>query len=109
MRSLQSLFLLFLGQFLGLLLLVVLSLAFLDLLESLLELSHTLLLLCKLVSPYLTSEIIDTLCLLGSLDERYLPCVLFLYLLLGETIDALGSVALSRSVGSACPHLFIKS
>jgi hypothetical protein len=35
--------------------------------------------------------------------------VLFLPLLLGETIDALGSVALSRSVGSACPHLFIKS
>ena len=107
--SLQSLLLLLLGQFLGLLLLVVLSLAFLDLLESFLELSHALLLLCKLECPYLTSEIIGTLCLLGSFDERHLPCVLFLSLLLGEPIDAPGPVALSRCVGSAGSHLFIKS
>ena len=107
--SLQSLFLLLLGQFLGLLLLVVLSLALLYLLESLLKLSHTFLLLCKLASPYLASEIIGNLGLLASPDERHLPCVLFLGLFLGETVDALGSVALSRCVGRAGSHILIES
>ena len=107
--SLQILFLLLLGHFLGLLLLVVLSLALLDLLESLLELSHTLLLLCKLASPYLASEIIGNFDLLASPDDGHLPCVLFLGLLLSETIDALGSVALCGCVGDAGSHILIES
>ena len=107
--SLQSLLLLLLGQFLGLLLLVVLSLALLYLLESLLKLSHALLLLCKLASPYLACEIIGNLGLLASPDDGHLPCVLFLGLLLGETVDTLGSVALSRCVGRAGSHFLIES
>ena len=107
--SLQSLLLLLLGQFLGLLLLVVLSLALLYLLESLLKLSHALLLLCKLASPYLASEIIRNLDLLASPDDGHLPCVLFLGFLLGETIDTLGSVALCGCVGGPGSHILIES
>ena len=98
-----------LSQFLGLFLLVVLSLAFLDLLESLLELSHTLLLLCQLARPYLASEIIGKLCFLGRLNESRLPRVLFISIFLGETIHALGSVAFSGRVRRAGSHVLIES